>query len=112
MRIAATKPDFNKIDWASLGVEDESTLANIKTILEKPAQINSIMLELYQAGLMQKTIGKIFGVTESTVSLRLAGKVGVSEGVAKKSRDQLEDYVQIQEAKEGCPHLENKWIDS
>lgn len=107
MRISATKPEFDKIDWRSLGIDDESVLANVKAILDKPAQINSYMLELYQLGLKQKQIGDIFGVSESTVSLRLAGKVGHGEGIAKKSKDQMKQYIQTQEAKNVCPHSEH-----
>jgi hypothetical protein len=106
MRISATKPDFDKVDWDSLGIEDENTLKDIRSVLEKPAQINSYMLELYQLGLKQKQIGKIFGCSESAVSLRLAGKSGSGEGVARKNVDQLETYIQSKEAREECPHSE------
>jgi len=106
MRLSATKPDFNQIDWETLGIEDESVLDNIKAILGKPAQVNSYMLELYQLGLKQKQIGAIFGVSESAVSLRLAGKSGSGEGVARKPQDQMQQYIQVQEAKESCPHSE------
>lgn len=109
MRITATRPDFDKINWEELNIEDElvlDKLNDIKSILSKPAQINSYMLELYQIGLKQKTIGKIFGVSESTVSLRLAGKVGVTEGIAKKKQNQLTQYIQAQELKSECPHSE------
>jgi hypothetical protein len=107
MRVGATKPEFDKVDWESLGIEDESVLINIKAVLDKPAQINSYMLELYQLGLKQKDIGEIFGVSESTVSLRIAGKVGTGEGAARKPKDQMRQYIQIQELKDICPHSEH-----
>lgn len=107
MRISARKPEFDKINWSSLGVDDESVLANIKAILDKPAQINSYMIELRGIGLTQKQVGAIFGVSDSTVSLRTAGKVGAGEGIAKKSKDQMLQYIQTQEAKDICPHSEH-----
>ena len=106
MRISATKPEFDKIDWKTLGVEDENTLKDIKDILSKPAQVNSYMVQLYQVGLTMKQIGKVFGVTESAVSLRIAGKSGSSEGIARKRTDKLKQYIQVQEAKSECPHSE------
>lgn len=109
MRISATKPNFNDIDWDKLALEDEKVLEeleNISIILEKKAQVNSIMRELYELGLKQKTIGKVFGVGDSSVSYRLKNKVGSHEGIARKPHDITSKYIQVREAQEACPHSE------
>jgi len=76
MRLSKKKIDPNLIDWDEIGVNDDEKIEQLKQILVEPIPLRDKFLKLIEAGLRQKQIAKIYGVSESTISLRVSGKVG------------------------------------
>jgi hypothetical protein len=110
MRISSTRPKFESINWEELALEssdvDLTRLNEYKDALAIEGTTNAIIEALYKAGMKQKTIGKLFGVSIGTISLRLRNLTGAKERIPRTDEQVI---LQIEELKDkigACPHSE------
>ena len=70
------KPDIDEFDWEAHKI-DSAWKGIVQKILSNDKRINEWLHELRTAGMLQKDMAKLFGVSRSNISQRLKGELGV-----------------------------------